>query len=511
MIKNISVLLIIVFFGILVRMINLNQPFLEGASTRQIETAMIARNFYEHGFRLFYPQVDWFGDNHGYLMQEFYIIPFIAAVFYKLLGGAHEWILRFISVVSYVPAAVMLYKLAAYYHSKKAALIAVLAFSFSPLSVYLGRAVHPEMTMIFFNISAVYFFSRYIYEEKFNCGILAALSFVFAVLLKAPNLYLLLPLAFVAYAKYGWAFLKELKLWVLLFACSIPIAVFNYHQHLVRIAFPNPDMVNFKMDVILDSIRVYLARKDFYKAVFDNLVTYTLTPIGFTLLTAGLIVKVKDRRDLLFHAWLLSAGIFFVLMPGQSWQGYYQMHLLPAACIIIGKLIAEFSGSEFYKRGFLLKPRLLGVVFLMVVFFAAFRYSYAYYSVPANFRYVVETGREVDKFAAKDALIIASIENGSDLIYYSHRRGWPFAVNLEEKKESDIASGEDITGRIYDSIEYLEYLRGRGARYFASASTREFFSNEKFAAYMLGNYKVLERTRDFIIFDLTEKLKVQIH
>lgn len=494
-------LTIIILFGALVRMINLTQPLLEGASTRQVETAMIARNFYNHGFKLFYPQVDWFGDDPGYLMQEFYIIPFIAALFYKLAGGVHEWFLRLISVFSYLIATVMVYKLASYYTNKKIGIISALCFTLSPLSVYLGRAVHPEMLMIFFNMSAVYFFSKYMDENKLCHGLLAALSFVFAVLLKVPNLYMLLPLAFIAYTRFGWNFLKQGRLWVLMIVSAVPIALFNYHQHLIRIAFPNPDMVNFKLEVIISSLRIYLTGKEFYKAVFDNLVTYTLTPVGFTLLAFGLLVKIENKRDLLFHVWILSAAAFFLLMPGQSWQGYYQMHLLPAACILIGKVIYQFSKSQFYKERFLEK-RAFGFLFLFLIFLVVFRYSYAYYRIPENFKYVVETGKAMDQLAEKDALIIASIENGVDLVYYSNRRGWPFTIQLEEKRKHDIASGEDITGRIYDSIQYLEYLRGRGAEYFASASKEEFFSNNKFSVYMFKNYKVMRETPHFIIFDL---------
>jgi uncharacterized membrane protein len=183
--------------GALVRAINLNQPLLEGASTRQVQTAMIARNFYNRGFRLFYPQVDNFGNNPGYLMQEFYIIPFIAAIFYKLLGGVNEWVLRLLSLLAFIIATIMIYKLTTYYFNKKMGIISTLCFTISPLSIYLGRAVHPEMLMIFFNMATIYAFSRWIYEDRNIYGAWAVISFIFAVLLKVPNLYLILPILFI--------------------------------------------------------------------------------------------------------------------------------------------------------------------------------------------------------------------------------------------------------------------------------------------------------------------------
>lgn len=500
-------LTLIILAGTLVRMINLNQPLLEGASTRQIQTAMIARNYYNRGFRLFYPQVDGLGGNPYYLMQEFYIIPFIAAFFYKLFGGVHEWILRLISVFSYILATIMIYKLASYYFNRKIGIISALCFTASPLSIYLGRAVHPEMAMIFFNMATIYFFSRWMDEGRLQYGFWAALSFIFSVLLKVPNLYLLLPLTFIAYTKFGFGLFRVRKLWLILIISTIPIALFNYHQHLVRIAFPNPDMVNFKLDIFLNSIRVYLTQKDFYKIIYENLIGYTLTPIGFTLLILGLALKVERIRDLLFHIWVLSVVIFFLIMPGQSWQGYYQMHLLPAASIFISSVIYRFSESRFYKENFL-NRRIFLTSFLLLVFLVVLRYSYAYYKIPENFRHVVKAGKAIDRLIPKNSLVICSIENGPDLVYYSNRRGWPFLVDMEAKRQRDEAEGEDISNRIYDPIEILEGLRREGASYFVSASVEgEFLKNKDFSSYMFRNYKALDKNSEYIIFDLREKIR----
>jgi hypothetical protein len=264
-------------------------------------------------------------------------------------------------------------------------------------------------------------------------------------------------------------------------------------------------MVNFKLEVILNSIKAFLSSKWFYKTTYENLISYTLTPIGFTFFILGLMLKVERRRDLLFHLWILSVAIFFLIMPGQSWQGYYQMHLLPAACVIIAKVIYQFSESQFYRDSFL-KKRITGTLFSLLALLVVFRYSYGYYKVPPNFQYVVETGKAIDQLTEKDALVIASIENGPDLVYYANRKGWPFMVHLEEKKKYDIASGEDITGRIYDPILYLENLRKAGAKYFASASLEEFLSYERFSKYMYEHYRIVKQTPHFIIFDIKEKI-----
>lgn len=499
-------LVVIILLGTLLRMINLTQPLLEGASTRQVETAMIARNFYNHGFKLFYPQIDIFGnDNPGYLMQEFYIIPFIAAIFYWFLGGVHEWILRLLSLCFYILASLMVYKLAKYYYNKKVGIFATVCFTLSPLSIYLGRAVHPEMAIAFFSTAAIYSFSKWAEKCTWPYGIATAVSFIMAVLLKIPNLYLVLPLLFIAMSIHKKLIFRNIRFWILLLMSFTVIAVFNLHQYLIRIAYPNTAMVNFDLNNILHYIKVYLVKKEFYKKVFEDLVSYTLTPIGLTIFILGLLLKVEERREWLFYIWIFGIGLFFLLIPAQCIQGYYQIHLLPAASIIMGKIIYQFSASQFFNNRFL-KKNVFGTLLLMSVFLVVFRYSYAYYRVPENFRYVVETGKAIDSLVEKNALVIASIENGPDLIYYSNRKGWPFMINRAQVRAQEIEWGEDLSGRIDDPILYLEYLRTRNASYFASASMKEFLSNKEFSTYMFANYKIIKRMPNFIIFDIKEKI-----
>ncbi|KPK41828.1 MAG: hypothetical protein AMJ78_04455, partial [Omnitrophica WOR_2 bacterium SM23_29] len=356
----------------------------------------------------------------------------------------------------------------------------------------------------FFNTAAIYSFLRWVEKRTLPYGIATAASFTMAVLLKVPNLYLVLPLLFIGLTSRGKGIFKNAQFWFLLVISFIIIGAFNLHQHLVRVAYPNAAMTNFDLNNILHYIKVYLLKPEFYKKVYEDLVSYTLTPVGATLLALGLLLKVEAKREWLFYIWISSIGIFFLLMPAQSIQGYYQAHLLPLACVVIGKVIYQFSESQFYRDRFF-KKRISGLLFLSFALLIVFRYSYAYYRVPENFRYVVKTGKQIDCLTEKDALVISSIENGPDLVYYSNRKGWAFMVNMAERKAQEIEWGEDISGRIYDPIVCLENLRDRGAEYFASASIEEFLSNEEFSKYMLKNYKVIKETSHFIIFDIKEK------
>jgi ABC-type Co2+ transport system permease subunit len=58
---------------------------------------MIAANFYRNGFNFFYPQIDWAGNEPGYVGTEFPLVPYLAALAYVPFG-IHDWIGRSVSV-----------------------------------------------------------------------------------------------------------------------------------------------------------------------------------------------------------------------------------------------------------------------------------------------------------------------------------------------------------------------------------------------------------------------------
>ena len=85
-----KIVFVICIFAVAARLALINQPYVDHWSWRQSDVAAIARNFFQNGFRFGYPQIDWGGNAPGYVGTEFPILPFIAALCYKL-AGVHEW------------------------------------------------------------------------------------------------------------------------------------------------------------------------------------------------------------------------------------------------------------------------------------------------------------------------------------------------------------------------------------------------------------------------------------
>ncbi|MDP1853052.1 MAG: glycosyltransferase family 39 protein [Candidatus Omnitrophota bacterium] len=501
--------LLIFLAAVSLRSVNLTQPLLEGAATRQVENAMIARNFYQDKLDIFYPYLNDFGKDPAYQMIEFQLIPFLGAIIYRLLGGVYEPVLRCIIIFFFGLSTVFLYKLLKYYFDRTLALCAVFVFSFSPISIYLGRAFHYEMPMLFFILASLYYFSLWMDRKKRIYLFISALCCSVALLLKVINFYVIFILLFLAAEKFRGKIFKKLDLYI--FAGIVFLFVVPWYMHARSVMVRYPNMYSFYYNdtfgFMWKMMKFWLSNPLFYKINFDNLVTYTLTPLGFGLAIAGFFMKSENRNDRLIYAWLLSACILFIAAPAEATQGYYQIHFLVPCSLLIGKALTKLIKLNFFGKT-TFDRKLFICALLLIVFVVVTRYSIGLYRVPESLGNVVKTGKVVQSLTKNEDLLIASAGNSAELLYYSNRSGWPFMIDLEAKRQQDKTDGTDVSRKIYDPIEVLERLRKEGAGYFVSASKEnEFLKNKIFSEYMFANYKLIRETPDYIIFDLRGKEK----
>ena len=102
--------LLILAFGAALRLYHLTAPFVDAHAWRQLDTAAMARNFYEGSFWPFDPQVNWGGPN-GYVEAECPLIPALIAVVYRIVGP-HEVAARLIIIAFSIGLVWATYRLA---------------------------------------------------------------------------------------------------------------------------------------------------------------------------------------------------------------------------------------------------------------------------------------------------------------------------------------------------------------------------------------------------------------
>ncbi len=507
--KTFRIFLLILILGSAVRLININQPLLEYNATRQVETAMILRNFMNGGFNFLYPEIDDNGKGPAYLMQEFPLITAPLSVICFFMKNAPEWLMRLFSVIFFMMTAILLYKLVLRYYGGKIALLSAIIFIFSPLSILMSRVFQPDMAMLFFIVGCFYYFLKWQDGGKSSHLVYSILGFIGAVLLKITNLYIALPILFLIFVRREkaiagyWA-----KICIFFIVSLIPIIWWwGYHTTVVRNAFPLPHTSTFSAKYLMSSAMFFLTYAPFYAEILRYVVVAALTPVIFIVFLYGVILrKASSQENNFLYVWLLSVILFFLAVPEQSKQEYYMLSLVPVASVFaamgISSILYKLKNSRWLKMIFASGG---AITILFIIYVALPKYM----NRPV-YSEIVQAGKSIDKSAEKYALVVASHGYGPDLLYYCNRKGWSFLIDRRELKKylELVKTGvhKDLAKGLLGPIDELEALRRQGASYFVVVDIAALEKNAEFNNYINRNYKCIEKSgSSHAIFDLRKK------
>jgi 4-amino-4-deoxy-L-arabinose transferase-like glycosyltransferase len=232
-------LVLILFGAFYVRMYKFSGLVADWHSWRQVDTSAVSRYFVEHGFDILRPKYEDLSkavslkDNpQGYRFVEFPIYNVLQAGFFKLFGHytLEEWG-RLVTIFSTLATIVFLYLLLAKYVGKRAGLIAAFFFAFVPYSIYYGRTILPDQSMVAALLAGTYFFSNWIEQPKFSIlswqFLLAVIFICASILLKPYALFFTLPLLYLAIRQFGFGFLKKWQFWLFLILTVTPFGLWR--------------------------------------------------------------------------------------------------------------------------------------------------------------------------------------------------------------------------------------------------------------------------------------------
>src|SRR5438105_592139 len=335
-------------FAVAVRLILINQPYIDHWSWRQCDVAAIARNFFENGFRFAYPQIDWAGNATGYVGTEFPILPFIAAICYQF-AGIHEWIGRSQAMIFFAVSLPFLFLLVREIFGSTAAVWATFFFSFAPVNIFAGRSFMPDVPSLSLAIVGLYFFLRWIEDRESVSFLLAAITISFSILIKVTSIVIAAPLLYLAVAGIGDPGRLETKLMrsrdhrsglqLLLFAAIalLPSAAWYWHAYQVA--------EKFYPHHFFGAGGVQIESFSWYWNIARQTATSSLTPILSIMALIGLFVAPRSRDSRLFHWWLAAMILFFVVVGYGNRHRWYQLPLVPIAAAFAGPACA-FIGSK---------------------------------------------------------------------------------------------------------------------------------------------------------------------
>ncbi len=431
----------ILFLGLALRLIELQAPLIDGPAWRQADSGAIARNFYQEGYNLFYPRVDWRGTTPGYVEMNLPLYSFLVACLYGLLGGVHEWAGRLLSGLCSTAAAGLLYLLVRELGGGRwTGRLAALFFLIFPLSVFYGRAFMPESLMLLLSVGTLLGFVCWTRTGARRDFALAALAAALCFMVKIPTLHLGFPLVALAWARWGWGFVRRPALWGYLGLVLLPAGLWHWHAHqlFLQTGLTFGIWGSQGYDKWAQGL---LASGDFYLELLRRFGHQIYTPAGVILLLAGLRPRWGTRREKALYAWGGALLLYVALIPEGNYRlVYYQMPFVPLGAVLAARGLAPLLKGE--PGQVLVRRVMAGGALLLLAGYSAWVAPALYR--PGNnvynyYRASHAVGQILDRQLPPDALLVVGEmdENAGaphraqspTMLYYCRRRGWQITPN----------------------------------------------------------------------------------
>ena len=468
--------------AVAVRLIAINQPFIDNWSWRQSDVAAIARNYFHGGFHFAKPQIDWAGDQPGYVGTEFPILPFLAAIFYKFLG-MHEWVGRIQAVVFFATSLPFFFLLAREVLGEIDATWALIFYAFAPLCLMASRCFMPDTPSLALSIIGLYFFVRWLNSDHdVRSFVLAAITISLSVLIKLPSAIIGVPLACLAFQRFGSSAFRNIKLWIFAGITLLPAALWYWYAYQVSLKFYPYHFFG--------SGGVKIMPLMWYWKIVQEVPTLALTPVIFILAGIGLFAAWSTSRARPFYWWLVAMILFIIVVGYGNRHPWYRLPLVPIAALFAGSACA-FIGTKVPSRA----ANFAGSTLLLVLlgFSALVSARIYYHAIAAPLR---DAGLELKEITPENSLIAAADNGDPIVLYYGERKGWHFL-------EKDGIYYGDPDGS-EPAIANLQELREKGASYVVFTSNTAWWLDlyPEFREYVHENSALIAATSGFRIYRL---------
>jgi 4-amino-4-deoxy-L-arabinose transferase-like glycosyltransferase len=491
--------------AVAVRLICINQPYIDNWSWRQSDVAVIARNYFQGGFHFTRPQIDWAGDQPGYVGTEFPVLPFVAAICYKI-SGVHEWVGRIQAVFLFAVSLSFFFLLVRRIFGETAATWALFFYSFAPLGIMAGRCFMPDMPSLAFSIMGLYFFQRWIDESVHDSGtvhvarlppapllLASALCISLSILIKLPNIVMGAPIACLVFQRFSpsrrlsraggrLSAFRRFDLWLFALGSLLPSALWYGHAYQIALQFyPHH---------FFGAGGVQIMSGTWYLKIAKEIVTSTLTPLLFVLGSAGIFTTKSTSRARLFHWWLAAMILFIVIVGYGSRHQWYQLPFIPIAAAFAGAACAFVRPKIPGRRMKIAFSILLAILFS----FSSFVYAHRFYQPSAA--PLRDSGLKLKTATPTSALVVAADNGDPTVLYYAERKGWHFL------EKNGIYDGEPKDSA--EAIVDLEELRKRGASYLVFTSNTSWWLDyyAQFGQHVETTSTLVGATSEFKIYKL---------
>lgn len=448
---------------------------------RQVNTAAIARNYHRNGLDFLKPQVDWAGPDRGRAATELPVYLWLVGLFWPLAGLGELWG-RFLSAAFSALTALYLFRLVEKDLGLKTAFWAGLFFSCIPLEIYFGRTIQPEAAALLAATAALFHWRRAFSAEAsvwdWPAAVLAAFL---AVGMKLPFIFILGPLAFIAWEKLGPRFWISLKVWAApLLALGGVYAWYRYASFGTYVVPTRADQFWF----LLEYARLpYFTFFQFTSRFPELAATYG----GLILGWFGLRRILPSRELRLYPVWWACVALSLIAGSGYTFHHEYtSLPFAPINAVFMGAgaayLIERLRSVSAARRRWAAAG--LCLLLLSVPVHAVLRIKHWYRQ---NYEFLAHAAQAANAVSSPDDLFVANERASSVFLYYLDRRGWSW--DLAEIGESNLAQ--------------MEQRIGQGAKFFITQKAGAFAGKDGFySRWFYERFPVVYDAGGLLIFKL---------
>ncbi len=475
--------LAIVACALAIRLAGITQPFVDSFGWRQSDVAMIARNFLLGGFDILHPQVDWSAHTSGVVGTEFPLVPLLAALLYSVFG-VQDWIGRGIPIVFFLLSMPFFYLLVARLSNRGTGLLALALYSFTPLSIYTSRSFMPDAVALSLSVAGLYYLLVWVDSLRFGHLAAAALLVCLALLVKISYGMILLSIAYLSFARFGWDALRKKSAWFFVLVAVLPAIGWYLNAQYV----PTAELVmGSEKRHIFGGEGFGIASAQAYLTILHVNFWPYLTPVPVLLAAAGIFsFGKKHRNGKLFHYWLLAMIAFVFLVGYGNRHPWYQLPLVPIisafAAGACDRGLRRLTRDAVPSRAYCAAAVGLMAV-LAGLYYVGLGYNYTSSDISC-----VQAAETVDRMAPAEGRVLIADDGNPSCMYYSRRTGWHFWTPRDDR----------------DAIDAFERYRAAGAGYLILDANHLWWLQyyKTFAAYLDARFEKLSVTDHYVIFSL---------
>jgi hypothetical protein len=443
---------LVAFFG---RLPTLDQALLEEHSFRQTQTAYTALLYHEDGVDLMHPKLP--------VLGEPFEVPFEFPLFQAVASAPMSWGLsadtaaRTTGMVFFLVSAALLYFVVRRAATPFAAVVALIAYLFSPFALLWGRTSMIEYLAVAGSLAFVAASMLWIERPRAWVGAVAFLAVTIAMLVKiTTGLFWVLPaLLYVSSEDPDRLRDRGIRRLPLVLFAAIGIALaFAWTGHADSIKAANPSASWLTSEALTEwnfgTLDQRLEPAN-WTAILGRFATFGW-PAALALISV--VPMFRHRQRLFWAAWLVAG-----LLPIVVFFNLYVVHnyYLAAVTPMVAGLTG-LSATWLWERSTgALRPLVVGVLVAMLagsLWVTRHDWTRAYHDIEpeAVMSALAEIRRETEP---KDLIVVEGYDWDPTLLYYARRKGQMISV------------GKFVTP------EFVAGLPGAGYRFLVSAELTE--------------------------------------